>query len=159
MDFLTTSVVLITSTSGPAPTTRPLVCATARSEEVGAGSASSGHAVGRKRIFASPDTPLKPTSYSYIRDDGGELGIRRVGHTSVKTSGSSGPSSAEALPPAGLDAPKLKAILSFSELNVAEGERVLSLRGELCLKALGEGELGGVESERRRSDLGLRERV
>lgn len=36
---------------------------------------------------------------------------------------------------------------------------MLSLRGELCLKALGEGELGGVESERRRSDLGLRERV
>lgn len=49
------------------------MCATARSEEVGAGSALSGHAVGRKRIFASPETPLKPTSYSYVRQDGGEL--------------------------------------------------------------------------------------
>lgn len=29
---------------------------------------------------------------------------------------------------------------------------MLSLRGELCLRALGEGELGGVESERRWSD-------
>lgn len=29
---------------------------------------------------------------------------------------------------------------------------MLSLRGELCLTALGEGELGGVESERRWSD-------
>ena len=70
----------------------------------------------------------------------------------MKTSGSSGPSSAEATAPAGLDAPKLKAILSLSEWKVPEIDRVLSLSGELVLKALGEGEVGGVESERRWSD-------
>lgn len=76
----------------------------------------------------------------------------KMGHTSVKTSGSSGPSSAEAVAPAGLDAPKLKAILYLSEGMVPEKDRVLSLSGELVLKALGEGEVGGVESERRWSD-------
>lgn len=78
--------------------------------------------------------------------------VEGVGHTSVKTSGSSGPSSAEAVAPAGLDAPKLKAILNLSEWMVPEKDRVLSLSGELVLKALGEGEVGGVESERRWSD-------
>lgn len=51
-----------------------------------------------------------------------------------------------------MDALKLKAILSLSELNVPEIDRVLSLNGEFVLKALGEGEVGGVESERRWSD-------
>ena len=57
------SVVDVTRQSGPAPTTTPLVDATAKREDVGDGSASSGHGVGSNRTLQSPETPLKPISY------------------------------------------------------------------------------------------------
>lgn len=43
----TDSEVAMASESGPAPTTRPLVDAIARSEQVGAGRASEGQGLGR----------------------------------------------------------------------------------------------------------------
>lgn len=62
MAFRTASDDVITSELGAAPTTIPLVGATARRELVGAGRASSGQGVGRNRTLLSPETPLKPTS-------------------------------------------------------------------------------------------------
>lgn len=61
--FLTASVLATIRELGPAPTMTPLLCATARSEDVGAGRASLGHGDGSKRILASPESPLNPTSY------------------------------------------------------------------------------------------------
>lgn len=56
------SVVDVTRQSGPAPTTTPLVAATAKRQDVGEGSAPAGHGVGSSRMLQSPETPLKPTS-------------------------------------------------------------------------------------------------
>lgn len=60
----------------------------------------------------------------------------------MKTSESSGPSSAGALTPAEFDAPKLKAILRRSK--PPETEREWPPNDEPVLEALSEGELGGV---------------
>lgn len=79
----------------------------------------------------------------------------RARRTSAETSGSSGPSSAGILPPAGLDAPKLKAILNLSKS--ADIERGRSPNDALLFGAWGEGGLCGKdENERRWSAWGLR---
>lgn len=62
MAFRIDSVVATTSASGPAATARPLLCATAKREQVGEGRASSGQGVGRIRMLQSPEIPLKPIS-------------------------------------------------------------------------------------------------
>lgn len=75
--------------------------------------------------------------------------------TSVKTSGSSGPSSAFDPPPAGAPPGKLKAILRCSKSAETFGDD--APKGELVLEALSDGELGGVRvKERRWSACGLR---
>lgn len=63
MAFLTVSVLTTARESGPAPRITPLLCATARNEEIEAGRALLGHGDGSRRILASPARPLKPTSY------------------------------------------------------------------------------------------------
>lgn len=60
--FLTASDLPITRESGAAPTTIPLVGATARREDVGAGRASLGQGEGRNWMLLSLKTPLNPTS-------------------------------------------------------------------------------------------------
>ena len=64
--FLTASEEAIANESGPAPIMMPFVGATARSEDDGAGRASSGQAVGSNRTLLSLETPLNPTSCIHI---------------------------------------------------------------------------------------------
>ena len=56
----TASVVAITTDSGPAAASRPLLLATLSKEEVDGGRLSAGHDEGRSRTFASPERVWNP---------------------------------------------------------------------------------------------------